>query len=351
MSSGITGVFFITFISIILFSGCWFPLVIAFLISCFVSFGVRRFVNKRFLVENDEAVLITGCSTGIGKDAVLRLSGLGYLVFAGVRNEEDGEALRLDSKIPENIIPLILDVTQREHIVTALETVKHKLKENNKRLISLINNAGYSEASPLETLPIERLKRQFEVNVFGAVHVSQAFIPLLRNSASPNRTSRLIFMSSYLGRINAPIVSPYTASKHALESFVDAFRVELKKFNVDVISIQPGDIKTPFAANAESVIQDNLNWVDQNQDKLYCSTDTVKTYKKMVQNHVETARKFANGRSPSLVSDEIVNAMLDSSPYTRYQAGIDSRYVAHFFEILPDSILDFLVGISFYRGI
>jgi NAD(P)-dependent dehydrogenase (short-subunit alcohol dehydrogenase family) len=183
---------------------------------------------------NRGAVVVSGASTGIGAAAAETFSRQGYVVFAGVRN--DADAARVATLHP-NIRPVMLDVTNRTAIDAAAETVA----ESGLPLRGVINNAGIAVAGPLELLPIDELRRQFEVNVFGALAVSQAFLPQLRASHG-----RLIFVGSISGRFAVPFIAPYSASKFALRAFGDALRIELKPAGVAVVLLEPGSVQTPI---------------------------------------------------------------------------------------------------------
>lgn len=188
------------------------------------------------------AVLVTGASTGIGRATALHLARLGFEVLAGVRREEDAAELRRSS----DLRPLLLDVTRRESVESAAATVESLVGEQG--LCGLVNNAGVSINGPVEFVPLERWREQFEVNVFGVVAVTQAMLPLLRARVrfAGRMSARIVMMSSVAGRVAQPLAGPYTASKFALESLSDALRMELRRQGIGVCVIQPGAIDTPF---------------------------------------------------------------------------------------------------------
>jgi NAD(P)-dependent dehydrogenase (short-subunit alcohol dehydrogenase family) len=168
-------------------------------------------------------VLVTGASSGIGEATARRLARSGWRVLAGVRKAGDA---------PEGTEELLLDVTDAERIAAAAERVDE--------LHALVNNAGIAIASPLETIPLDELRRQLEVNVLGQVAVTQAFLPLLRCSGG-----RIVFIGSIAGRSALPFLGPYAASKHALEAIADSLRVELAP-GIRVTIVEPGTIATPI---------------------------------------------------------------------------------------------------------
>ena len=182
------------------------------------------------------AVVVTGSSTGIGRACALHLDRLGFKVFAGVRKEADGERLRGEAS--ERLEPLILDVTDSEHISRAAERVS---EATGGGLAGLVNNAGIGVGGPLELLPLSDFRRQIEVNLIGQVAVTQAFIPALRRARG-----RLVFISSIGGLIATPYMSPYHASKFGIEAVGDVVRQELRQFGVQVSIVEPGSIATPI---------------------------------------------------------------------------------------------------------
>src|SRR3954470_13495221 len=181
------------------------------------------------------AVLITGCSTGIGRATAQRLLGGTRPVVATARRPEtlaELEAAGADV--------LALDVTDEESMRAAVDTVI----ERHGAVGVLVNNAGYSQSGALETLPMDALRRQFETNVFGLVRMCQLVLPGMR----AQRWGRIVNMSSMGGSLTLPGAGAYHASKYAVEAISDALRFEVQAFGVGVTVIQPGAIRTEFAA-------------------------------------------------------------------------------------------------------
>lgn len=188
-----------------------------------------------------KSIVITGVSTGIGHGTATELCRRGFRVFGSVRTEE--HAARLQREFGGNFTPLVFDVTDADAIGRAAATVKERIGDSG--LFGLINNAGISDPGPLASLSPDVLRRHFEVNVVGVLHMVQAFLPLLRGTKS-SRPGRIVNISSVSGRIAYPFMGPYAASKHALEALSDSLRRELLIYGVDVIVIQPGAIDTPI---------------------------------------------------------------------------------------------------------
>src|SRR5579872_7366170 len=180
------------------------------------------------------AVVVTGASSGIGESTAVRLAQRGYLALAGVRNERDAQRL---AALHANILPLHLDVAD----VRSIETAARMVEANGVPVIGLVSNAGIVVAGPLEHVPLDELRRQFDVNVFGAIAFAQTFLPLLRG-----RRSRIVFVGSISGRLAIPYIAPYSASKFALRAIAEAWRVELAPSGIAVSLVEPGSVKTPI---------------------------------------------------------------------------------------------------------
>ena len=177
-------------------------------------------------------VLITGASRGLGRDMAQALADDGCTVFAGVRSPDDLDRLAAASP---NVVPLRLDVTDADQIAEAVRTVSRR----TEKLDGLVNNAGIFLIGPLEQLPEADLMETFRVNVFGVVAVTRAFLPLVRSASG-----RVVLVSSMNGRISAPGMSAYSASKFALTGFADAMRVELEPWGIRTILVEPGALAT-----------------------------------------------------------------------------------------------------------
>ena len=200
-----------------------------------------------------KTVVITGASTGIGEATALYLAKHGWRVYAGVRKQSDADALSASSE--GDIRPLILDVTRQEHLETAVRTVSETLK--GETLTGLVNNAGIANMGPLAIQPLDDFKAHFEVNVFGLLRASQAFAPLLgMDKTRTGAPGRIVNITSVGGRISAPFLGAYTATKHAVEAMTDTLRRELVIFGIDAIAVGPGSVKTPIWDKAEEANSD-----------------------------------------------------------------------------------------------
>jgi NAD(P)-dependent dehydrogenase (short-subunit alcohol dehydrogenase family) len=285
------------------------------------------------------AALITGASTGIGRATALRLARGGWTVLAGVRDAAAGE--RLLQELSEGsggragaarLIPLTLDVTDAEQISAAARRVEEKSARGPEPgeggLDALVNNAGIGVGGPLELIPLAELRRQLEVNVVGQVAVMQALLPALRRSRG-----RIVFVSSVGGRVATPFTAPYAASKHALEAFGDALRLELRSSHVRVALIEPGSVATPIwdkgRADADSInippeLQGQYGHVPAAMSKVL----------------EDTARR---GIPPEQVAQTIEQALTARRMKARYVVGRDARAMVLLHGLLPDLVFDRVV--------
>jgi NAD(P)-dependent dehydrogenase (short-subunit alcohol dehydrogenase family) len=181
-----------------------------------------------------KSIFISGASSGIGKALSLELDKRGFRVFAGVRNEQDAEALQAEAS--QNLMPLMLDVTIPESIITACSQVQER---TNGELFCLVNNAGISVSGALEFIPIQDFRRQIEVNLIGQLALTQNVLPMIRKSRG-----RLIFVSSVAGRLVMPFNGPYATSKAALVALADGLRLELKPWEIYVSVLFVGSVQT-----------------------------------------------------------------------------------------------------------
>ncbi|MEM7297284.1 MAG: SDR family oxidoreductase [Bacteroidota bacterium] len=201
-------------------------------------------------------ILITGVSTGIGYDLAKVFLASGNVVFGSVRKQEDAD--RLTNELGGNFKSLLFDVTDFAAVDKAAKQLEEEI--GNEGLGGLINNAGVAIGGPFVDLDIEEFKHNFEVNVFGLIKVTQAFLPLL--GAREDHSSvpgKIIQISSIAGRGGMPFMSPYTGSKYAVEGLSECLRKELQFYGIDVVLIEPGPIKTPiWNKGASEIIEERF---------------------------------------------------------------------------------------------
>lgn len=273
------------------------------------------------------SIVITGASTGIGRACAVRLDSLGYRVFAGVRKTEDGDALR--SAASQRLTPLQIDVTDTASIAAACEMVTQQLGSAGLR--GLVNNAGIGVGGPLEFISMDDLRRQFEVNVFGQVAVTQAFMPLIRQAKG-----RIVNIGSIGGRLASPFIGPYSASKFAMEAVTDALRFELRPWGIDVAIVEPGSIATAIWEKGRNTADEIERTMTADARALY--GDTIGA----IRNFIEDAEKRAI--PPERVADAVQHALTAKRPKTRYIVGTDARLQAVLATVAPDRVVDRLIA-------
>ena len=272
------------------------------------------------------AVVVTGSSTGIGQACALHLDRLGFKVFAGVRTDEDGERLRGEASGP--LEPLILDVTEPEHISRAGDRVS---ESTGGSLAGLVNNAGIGVGGPLELLSVSDFRHQIEVNLIGQVAVTQAFIPALRQARG-----RLVFISSIGGLVATPYMSPYHASKFGIEAVGDVLRQELRQFGVQVSIVEPGSIATPIWEKGKATARAVRGDLSAEGQELYGES--------LARTEEVLGQTAGRGAPPEKVANVVAHALTARRPRTRYLVGADAKAMATLAKLLPDRLRDRLVA-------
>ena len=271
------------------------------------------------------SALVTGASTGIGRAAALRLDAYGWRVFAGVRREEDAASLREAGS--ERLTPLTLDVTVPEQIAAATARIE---AESEGGLDGLVNNAGVAVPGPLETVPIDDLRHQLEVNLVAYVAVTQALLPQVREAEG-----RVVFVSSIGGRMAFPFNGPYHASKFGTEAIGDVFRQELRPWNLKVSIVEPGSIDTPIWERGQRKGEE-IEARSPQTSALYGAA--IEKFRKVIE---ETAER---GIPPEKVAKAIAHALEANRPKTRYLVGLDAKLQARLRPLIPTPLFDRVVA-------
>jgi len=273
--------------------------------------------------------LITGASTGIGRSTALRLATAGWTVLAGVRDPAAGERLVADAPAAGRVIPLTLDVTDAAQIARAAEIVDQETGQGavpgTGRLDALVNNAGIGFGGPLELIPVEDLRTQFEVNVVGQIIVTQAMLPALRRARG-----RIVFVSSIGGRVAMAFTAPYAASKHALEAIGDSLRVELRNSNVQVALIEPGSVATPI-----------WNKASADAERVSIPAELQAAYGRVPAAMERVVEDLAERGIPAeQVAETIERALTARRMRARYLVGRDAKAMLFAKRLLPDLVFD-----------
>jgi NAD(P)-dependent dehydrogenase (short-subunit alcohol dehydrogenase family) len=270
------------------------------------------------------AVLVTGASTGIGFACTQTLSNAGFIVFAGVRNEADAQRV---ASVHGNIRPVLLDVTVREQIAASADAIRTA----GIPLKGVINNAGIAVAGPLEYLPVDQMRRQFEINVFGALAVTQSVLPLLRQT----HDARIVFISSVSGQIAPPFIGPYASSKFALEAIADSLRMELSTFDLRVCVVQPGNVRTPIWQKGRDAKDEMI---------AYMPPEAIAQYGEAVDALVRvTEHEEQTGIQPEVVAKTVLRALTDEKPKARYPVGNPPAWQRRFASLLPERLRDRMI--------
>jgi len=278
--------------------------------------------------QSVSCVLVTGSSTGIGSATVGTFARKGWTVFAGVRNEVDGQRLVKDHP-GLNVVPVLLDVTSPDQVSAAFKTIaSHPAGRHG--LHALVNNAGQFLLGPIETLPIGEWRQLFEVNFFGLFDVTQVFLPLIHLV-----NGRIINIGSIGGRVAQPLCGVYTASKFALSSANDALRMELGKHGPKVILVEPGVVCTPLVDKAMSSHERVVSQLLKPGSARY--VPALNAFKKTSSVLLRSA----------ITSDDVASIVYKAAtivcPKTRYLIGKDAYVLATLKYLLPTRWLDQLL--------
>jgi NAD(P)-dependent dehydrogenase (short-subunit alcohol dehydrogenase family) len=261
-----------------------------------------------------KVVLITGCSTGIGRHLAQRLTQLGYIVVATARKVETLDDLKVALKLP-------LDVTQTDSVNQAIAFALQQFGQ----IDTLVNNAGYTMLGALEEVSEEKTQQVFDVNVFGALRMIRAVVPHMRKQGS----GRIINISSIAGKLSTPVNGTYSATKFALEALSDALQMELAPFGIQVVLVEPGAIKTRFDDTAQT----------HARTILLNSASPYRSLYKQSDQFAASMRKDEPG--PEVVSEVIERAIKAVTPKARYLAAIplSGRLVIHLRDFVWGSVL------------
>ena len=261
-----------------------------------------------------KVIIITGAGSGIGKASAFRLVEAGHTVYgADLRLEH------MDDLAKAGGHPVLMDVTDHDQVRSEI----NQIIEKEARVDVLVNNAGYGLWGSIEETPYEKARQQFEVNLFGLAEVTKAVIPTMRKQKS----GTIINLSSVGGMIHSPLGAWYHASKFALEGWSDCLRVELMEFGIDVVIIQPGNIKTDFHNEV------GKHFTRPN-DSPYASLANAITF---AQDEIQ---KPGNSSPPSLIANMISKAVHAKKPKTRYTGGKLARETIFFRKRFPDRFFD-----------
>lgn len=263
-----------------------------------------------------KVILITGASSGIGKDAAIALIGKGYTVYAAARRLDKMQDIEQLGGFP-----LEMDVTNADDV----KKIINHIVEKEGRIDVLWNNAGYALYGAVEDVPIEEAKKQFNVNVFGLANMTQEVLPYMRKQG----TGTIINTSSAVGKIYLPIGAWYIASKHAVEGFSDSLRLEVKEFNIKVVILEPGAIATEFG----DVLFEPL--------VKFSGNGAYSRLANMMAAGMKASYQTPGGAaSPKIVSDTILEIVETEQPEIRYLVGEDAKMMVQTRTAIGDKQFD-----------
>ena len=279
--------------------------------------------QKTITMENQKVILITGASSGMGKEAARLLAKEGYKVYAGARRLEKLAELEADG-----IVPVQMDVTKEKDNEAAV----NQILSAEGRIDVLINNAGFGLYGPIEDVPLTDARYQFEVNLFGLAHLTQLVLPHMREQGG----GRIINTSSMGGKIYTPLGSWYHATKHALEGWTDCLRIEAKPFNIQVVLIEPGGVQTEFGD------------VTGSQLKKYFDNDSA--YKAQMEPFIRMMDNMdsgSQGSKPIVLARVFLKAVKARKPRRRYVKGYLAKPLIFIRKWLGDGVYEFMISRAF----
>jgi NAD(P)-dependent dehydrogenase (short-subunit alcohol dehydrogenase family) len=266
--------------------------------------------------------IVTGASTGIGAATARELARRGFHVLAGVRRDQDADAIR-----GPGVEPLIIDITNPDHI-RALASRVHG-DPQGRAVRALVNNAAIQANVPIEAFAIDEWRRMFEVNLFGQIAVTQALLPALIRSKG-----RVVNISSIGGKVAMAAYGPYAGTKFALEAVSDSLRRELAPFGVQVVVVEPGAVRTEMLGRAIATAHELVSRMTPEQSQRYGG---------LVQAvNTQAVLSTKSGLPADAAAKVIAKAITARKPRTRYTVGRDAAMITCLVRILPDRILDLL---------
>jgi short-subunit dehydrogenase len=281
--------------------------------------------------EPSKAVLITGCSSGIGRATAVRLSRSGWTVYASARRPESIAALK-----DAGCETLALDVTNEQSMRVAVD----EIEQAEGAVGVLINNAGYSQSGAIETVPLDAARRQFETNIFGLVRLTQLVLPKMRGQ----RWGKIVNVGSMGGKLSFPGAGHYHATKHALEAISDALRFELRGFGIDVILLEPGLITTEFGQAAVASMVENQTQSARDGEDPYAQFNA--TVGAVTKGAYDSPMRLLGG-GPDRVAKVIEKALRRRRAPTRIAITLSAKFMISAHRLMGDRAWDAMMRKQF----
>jgi len=286
-------------------------------------------MNSSKGADRQELIVVTGASTGMGAATAKELARRGFHVLAGVRRDADADTLRAEGI--EGLEPHILDITVDSDVTAIADRVARD--PLRRPLRALINNAGIAINAPVETLLLTEWRRQFEVNLFGHIAMTQALLPSLLSSSGT-----VVNISSIGGKFALPTYGAYAGSKFALEAVSDALRREVSDAGIKVVVVEPGAVKTEMAARGIATAQGL---------KADMTATQLARYGDLAAAVAAQARSFTDtGVSAEHAAKVIAKAATASHPRTRYTIGRDAAILVRVTRVVSDRVLDRIIRLN-----
>ncbi|ESO91027.1 hypothetical protein LOTGIDRAFT_233518 [Lottia gigantea] len=342
--------------------GVYFLWINIILIVTLITLSIAAFYGTRYYLKRNKpkidvkgkAIFITGCDTGFGFDLALLTNDQGFIVFAGCLKPDGSGAKNLQSRSSDRIQIVPLDVTSDDSVANALQCVTDACQSRKLELWGVVNNAGINYVGPIELNSLQQIDRVCDINLFGTVRVTKAFLSLLRQSQG-----RVINISSERGVIFRALSAAYCMSKAGMETFSDSLRLEMARFGIKVSIVEPGHYGQCTAIVAKNLIDHNKKTLHEefesspegvkytyckyDIDSIFASADFSPEYKGPRSSHENTLP----------VINCIANCLIDPLPRERYIVGgtrgwYDPRTICSILKpILPDKYMDMVINYYF----
>lgn len=281
-----------------------------------------------------KTIVITGSSSGFGRSTALELARRGWHVFATVRKEADRESLLAEAvNFQDHLTPLLCDITHEDEVAALVQQVETRLgaltsEHDVPHLDALLNNAGSAYGGPIELMPMDDIRAQFELNFFAQVAVTRAFLPLLKAGHAT-----IIYVSSISGRISIPVTGVYSSSKFALEGLCDALRIELAPFGIHVVLIEPASSPTSIWKTS---LQRSMDSLAEHKES--------GPYMRLLQMAEKSANQASRTGFPiQKFADTVVRILSTSHPRSRYGVPSSATALMLLRRLLPDALWDWLI--------
>ncbi|XP_033640546.1 D-beta-hydroxybutyrate dehydrogenase, mitochondrial-like [Asterias rubens] len=314
------------------------------IISLILAYVIAIQLNEGKIEIQGKAVLVTGCDTGIGNAVARYLDKLGFRVFAGCLFEDGTGARRLKDECSGRMQVVQMDVTNEHQVAEVARFVQSAVAVSGEVLWGVVNNAGIAVFGEVEWLSLDDYQRVVNINLWGMIRVTKAFLPMIRQCKG-----RIVNMSSIQGLFGAPFISTYSISKYSVEAFSDCLRYEMAKWGVKTIIIEPGNFSSCSDLFEEKNITKMLETVWSKTPDHIKEDYGQEYFNDMVKSMANTRFMSANSLEPVQVAVE--DALIDENPQIRYfPSNIQSKIFTWIFCYLPPTLTDYLFKVAVWMS-